>query len=76
VKQTPYDSEPFPVQADSRFYYSLEYVYSCVYTDVCVRVLDSNTNGCKLVWEEVHYHMVLVQQQCGRLYCNCKLHVF
>ena len=62
MRQTRYDSGPLFVQADSRLYYSLEYVYSCVYTDVCVRVPDNtrNIHGCKLVREEAHYHMVLM----------------
>jgi len=62
VRQTRYDSGLLPVQTDSRLYYSLDYVYNCVYTDVCVRVPDNtrNIDSCKFVRKESHYHMVLM----------------
>ena len=36
--------------------------------DVCIHAAQNNTNGCELVLEEAHYHMVLVSQQCGQRY--------
>jgi hypothetical protein len=36
--------------------------------DICIHAPENNINGCELVLEKAHYHMVLVSQQYGRRY--------
>jgi hypothetical protein len=57
--------------------YTISYLISAslqdgadIMADVCVHAPEKNTNGCQLVLEEAHCHMLLVSQQCGLLGVN------
>jgi hypothetical protein len=38
--------------------------------DIFIHAPGNNINGCELVLEEGHYHMVLVLQKCGLVLVN------
>ena len=57
--------------------YTLSYLISTslqdvtdIMADVCMHAPEINTNGCQLLLEEAHCHMLLVSQQCGLIRVN------
>ena len=38
--------------------------------DISIHAPENNINGCELVLEKGHYHMVLVLQKCGLMLVN------